>query len=132
MAEPMRANRHQRLIATAHLVLCVAPSGAPLAQDGARPAPDIVSRLISLQNIERTRQNLRSERQEAASSSFYQVMLWELDGAAAASDCPLLWLIDRLCVEACNEYGWLIPFDRITVHASTDTGPAQAPPAAVL
>ncbi len=42
-------------------------------------------------------------------------------------------LINRLCVEACNEHGWEIPFDQITVHGSaqpSDIPTRERPPEA--
>ena len=58
----------------------------------------------------------------AGSSSLDLRIAVDLDGSAA----PFYRIVPRMvagfCVDACNEYGWTIPFEQITVHA------AGAPP----
>ncbi|MEQ8659436.1 MAG: hypothetical protein RLW62_01325, partial [Gammaproteobacteria bacterium] len=37
------------------------------------------------------------------------------------------WLLTRLCVDACNHYGWEIPYPQLVVHrAAADAAPAPA------
>jgi hypothetical protein len=51
----------------------------------------------------------------AASSLDYEIEI-DLDGAAAAELPELRRAVPRILVEACNEHGWVIPFQQITVH----------------
>lgn len=60
--------------------------------------------------------HVRVEFQAAAASSLdYEVEL-DLAGAAAPELPEIRRAVPTLLVEACNEYGWGIPFQQITVH----------------
>ena len=50
-----------------------------------------------------------------ASSLDYQVNS-DIAGSAAAHFDAIYRAIQRICVETCNEQGWGIPFNQITVH----------------
>jgi small-conductance mechanosensitive channel len=64
---------------------------------------------------------LSVEFHQAAASSLDVVVLWELSGEAASQRYPLERLVNRLCVDACNEHGWEIPFQQVTVHRASET-----------
>lgn len=71
--------------------------------------------------------NVRAEFESAAASSLDIVVLADFDGQAAPFYNRLTRAIQRICVEACNKYGWGIPFTQVTVHAAEGTfGPAPA------
>lgn len=56
------------------------------------------------------------EFREAADSSLdYQIMVY-LSGEAAAYYFRVNRIIQAACVEACNEHGWVIPFNQLTIH----------------
>lgn len=50
-----------------------------------------------------------------ASSLDYRAVV-DFDGAVASDYLRLLAALAELLVEACNEYGWIIPFPQLTVH----------------
>ncbi len=58
----------------------------------------------------------RVEFGSAGSSSLDYVILLDLTGEAAPSYDKLPRLVQRLCVETCNDEGWGIPFAQVTVH----------------
>jgi len=53
---------------------------------------------------------------EAASSSLNIIVVAIFGGAAAGHYWPIRRFLQRAAVEACNRYGWAIPFDQLTVH----------------
>ncbi len=53
----------------------------------------------------------------AASSLDYEIEL-DLGGEAAPELPEIRRAVPRLLVEACNEHGWVIPFQQITVHSA--------------
>ena len=64
--------------------------------------------------------SIQVEFQSAAASSLDYAVLADFDGSMARRYNPLRRQIQKICVNACNENGWVIPFTQITVH--------QAPP----
>lgn len=69
-----------------------------------------------LETVER--ENLRSVKVEfasAAASSLDYVVLADFSGDVAMRKNFLERLIQRVCVEVCNEHGWEIPFTQVTV-----------------
>jgi hypothetical protein len=55
---------------------------------------------------------------QAGASSLDLVVLCEWTGDAAPRRFGLERLVNRLCVDACNRHGWVIPFAQLTVHAA--------------
>lgn len=53
---------------------------------------------------------------EAASSSLDLIVVGVFRGAAAEHYWSIRRFLQRTAVEACNRYGWGIPFDQLTVH----------------
>ncbi|MCB1278186.1 hypothetical protein [Prosthecobacter sp.] len=60
--------------------------------------------------------NVSAELSEAASSSLNYTVLADFSGEVAQRHSFLTRVIQRICVDACNENGWNIPFTQITVH----------------
>ena len=60
--------------------------------------------------------NVSVELSEAASSSLNYTILADFSGEVAKRLNFLQRAIQRLCVNACNEHGWAIPFTQITLH----------------
>jgi hypothetical protein len=59
------------------------------------------------------------EFQSAGASSLDYLIYVIMTGDAADSYYPLTRLIQRICVDTCNERGWVIPFNQLTVHAGS-------------
>jgi hypothetical protein len=82
--------------------------------------PEILLRALEPKLIETVeRENLRSVKVEfasAAASSLDYAVLADFTGEVASRANVLERLIHRICVDACNEHGWTIPFTQITVH----------------
>lgn len=53
---------------------------------------------------------------EAASSSLNILIVAVFTGAAAEDYWSIRRFLQRTTVEACNQYGWTIPFEQLTVH----------------
>lgn len=53
---------------------------------------------------------------EAASSSLNLLIVAVFTGAAAEDYWSIRRFLQRTTVSACNHYGWVIPFDQLTVH----------------
>ena len=73
------------------------------------------------------RENLRSVKVEfsnAGASSLDYEILADFSGGVAMRMNTLRRLIQKTCVEVCNEQGWGIPFTQITVHQAV--APARA------
>jgi hypothetical protein len=71
---------------------------------------------------------------EAASSSLNLIIVAVFNGAAAEHYWSIRRFLQRTAVDACNRYGWTIPFDQLTLHIPEQDGPFRAnglaPPAA--
>jgi hypothetical protein len=63
--------------------------------------------------------NLDVEFAAAGASSLDLHVLADFSGAAAPHYHVLQRAIQRLCVEACNDYGWVIPFPHVTLHMAS-------------
>lgn len=63
--------------------------------------------------------NIGVEFKEAAASSLNFAILADFAGSAAAKYQRLQRAIARICVEVCNDEGWVIPFTQVTVHQAT-------------
>lgn len=61
---------------------------------------------------------------EAASSSLNLLIVAVFTGAAAEDYWSIRRFLQRTTVSACNHYGWVIPFDQLTVHLPTPRQPA--------
>ncbi len=57
--------------------------------------------------------------QEAAASSLNYLVYVNMKGAAADSYFAISRMLQRICVDTCNEQGWSIPFNQMTVHAGS-------------
>jgi hypothetical protein len=64
--------------------------------------------------------NVRAEFESAAASSLDIVVLADFSGKAAPFYNRLTRAIQRICVEACNKYGWGIAFTQVTVHTADE------------
>jgi ElaB/YqjD/DUF883 family membrane-anchored ribosome-binding protein len=60
--------------------------------------------------------NLRVDFEKANASSLDIVVIADFDGALADLYGRLQRTLQRWCVEACNEFGWEIPFTQLTLH----------------
>lgn len=60
--------------------------------------------------------NLKVEFKVAGPSSLDLDVIAEFSGAAAKNHNKLERLIQRASVDACNDYGWVIPFTQIMLH----------------
>jgi predicted nucleic acid-binding Zn-ribbon protein len=58
------------------------------------------------------------EFKEAGASSLDYLIYVKMNGNAADSYWSVGRIIQQACVNACNERGWIIPFNQITVHQS--------------
>ena len=59
------------------------------------------------------------EFKEAGASSLNYLIYVTMKGDAAGSYYVLNFLLQRICVDTCNERGWVIPFNQLTVNAGT-------------
>lgn len=64
--------------------------------------------------------SLRVEFRRAGASSLDYAVLADFSGGVAARRTILARLIQRVCLEVCNEQGWTIPFNQVTVHRAGD------------
>ena len=60
--------------------------------------------------------NISVEFANASASSLDMAVIADFSGEAAAKFNQVNRAIQRICVDACNEYGWIIPFTQITMH----------------
>jgi hypothetical protein len=65
---------------------------------------------------------LAVEFEEAGASALQLVVLARCTGAVAPRYLALGRAIQRLCVDACHEYGWGIPFPQLTLHLAESAG----------
>jgi hypothetical protein len=68
---------------------------------------------------ERELVHLAVEFAEAGDSALNMRVLADFAGSAASRWLMLRRAIQRLCVEACNDYDWVIPFAQMTLHLAT-------------
>ena len=81
-----------------------------------------------LEEVLRPEQILRVdvELMRAGESSIDYGIEVDLSPDAAVHYDTAEWLLTRLCVDACNHYGWEIPFPQLVVHRARDAGAAPA------
>ena len=60
--------------------------------------------------------NISVEFANAGASSLDMAVLADFSGDAAAKFNHVSRAIQRICVDTCNEHGWIIPFTQITMH----------------
>ncbi len=60
--------------------------------------------------------SIKVEFASASASSLDYMVLADFDGSMALKKNPLERRIQAVCVETCNEHGWIIPFAQLTVH----------------
>ena len=74
-------------------------------------------------------ENILVEFQEAGASSLNYLIYVGMKGSGADSYNVLTRLLHRICVDTCNEHGWVIPFNQLTLHAGTgfDAGTNTVP-----
>ena len=79
-----------------------------------------------LEEVLRPEQILRVdvELMRAGESSIDYGIEVDLSPDAAVHYDTAEWLLTRLCVDACNHYGWEIPFPQLVVHHARDQGAA--------
>lgn len=65
--------------------------------------------------------NLMVEFKEAADSSLDYAIIADFSGGAAESHGAIARCLQRIAVDACNRYGWEIPFTQITVHNGNES-----------
>ncbi len=73
--------------------------------------------------------NIGVEFKEAGASSLDYAILADFAGTAASKYQKLQRAISRLCVDVCNEQGWVIPFTQITLHQAPPSPGAAGPTA---
>ena len=56
------------------------------------------------------------EFKEAGPSSLDMAVFAEFNGSAASRYWKVERAVQRICVDACNRHGWVIPFQQVTVH----------------
>lgn len=70
---------------------------------------------------------LRVEFEYANSSSLDLAIVATFSGAAAEKYTDTRRLLQRLAVEACNEFGWVIPFNQLSVRVASDMATSPVP-----
>ncbi len=60
--------------------------------------------------------SIQVEFASASASSLNYEILADFDGSVAQKYNPLKRRIQSICVDACNENGWIIPFTQVTIH----------------
>lgn len=60
--------------------------------------------------------NVRVEFERAGASSLDYAVLADFSGEVARQSDQLQRAIQRILVDACNEHGWVIPFQQVTLH----------------
>jgi len=71
--------------------------------------------------------HLKVEFAAAGASSLDLHVMADFSGAAAPNYLVLKRAIQRICVEACNDYGWVIPFTQITLHTPIAANQGSSP-----
>ena len=59
---------------------------------------------------------------EAATNSLDYLIFATMDGRSAASYFTIQRLIQKTCVDICNQQGWGIPFTQVTIHQAETAG----------
>lgn len=77
---------------------------------------DAVTQRLSSEFGREAIRSIKTEFAAAASSSLDYSILADFDGSVAHRYRALQRRIQSICVDVCNENGWVIPFTQITVH----------------
>jgi len=84
--------------------------------------PEIFNRALHTQLLEvygkDAVRSVVTEFTSASASSLDYVVLADFDGSVASRVNRIKRQIQRVCVDTCNENGWIIPFTQITIHQS--------------
>jgi len=84
--------------------------------------PEIFNRALHTQLLEvygkDAVRSVITEFTSASASSLDYVVLADFDGSVASRVNRIKRQIQRVCVDTCNENGWIIPFTQITIHQS--------------
>jgi len=59
---------------------------------------------------------VRIELEELAESSLNIITIAKFNGAVASEYFEIGWRVQQIALEACNKYGWSIPFPQLTIH----------------
>jgi len=73
---------------------------------------------ISRAELNQQLTQLSVEFKQAAASSLDLIAITTFNGDAAVNYFSIQRLLQRLAVDACNQHGWVIPFNQITVHTA--------------
>jgi hypothetical protein len=65
-------------------------------------------------------ENILVEFKDAGASSLNYLIYVTMKGSGAEHYFVLNRLVQRICVDTCNEHGWIIPFNQLTVHTATN------------
>jgi Skp family chaperone for outer membrane proteins len=65
-------------------------------------------------------ENILVEFKDAGASSLNYLIYVTMKGSGAEHYFVLNRLVQRICVDTCNEHGWVIPFNQLTVHTATN------------
>ncbi len=85
-----------------------------------------VAKALNASMVAEQVQDVLVDFKEAGASSLDYLIYVTLDGAAAGSYFTIGRIVQRACVETCNEHGWVIPFNQLTVHAGEGFGDEPA------
>lgn len=69
---------------------------------------------------------VRVEFESAGASSLDLALLCDFGGDAAPDYDVLTRLVNRLAVDACNAYGWVIPFQQVTLHMAAEAAAEES------
>ncbi|MCB0337456.1 MAG: hypothetical protein KDD62_14165, partial [Bdellovibrionales bacterium] len=64
--------------------------------------------------------SVKVEFARAAESSLDLAIITDFIGSCAGDYQVLHRLVQKICVDACNANGWVIPFNQLTVHMAKD------------
>ena len=78
-----------------------------------------IERALQQSELGKHVEDILVEFQEAGASSLNYLIYVTMKGDAADTYFVLNRLLQRICVDTCNEHGWVIPFNQLTVHAGT-------------
>ena len=73
--------------------------------------------------------NVNVEFSSANSSSLDYAIIADIHGNAGSRYRKIERAIQRICVDVCNEQGWVIPFTQVTVHQANATSTTSEPDA---
>lgn len=83
---------------------------------------EAISRALAASSVAEQVEDVLVDFKEAGASSLDYLVYVSMGGEAAGSYYTIERIIQRACVEVCNERGWVIPFNQLTVHAGDGFG----------